>query len=131
MLLIILVFCVFVLCPMLYVSVEFVPEFRTRGRVVHFLLLYVSTSLEFVPEFRTRGRVVHFLLLYVSTFSVWCCDVRDEFRITNDVRFVFTPTCHIERFVSYLCYLCLFVMSSGGFKGGAPGARPPLKLVKI
>jgi hypothetical protein len=45
-------------------------------------------------------RVVHFFLIVFCvalscpfTFRVPCCDVRYDFRIKNDVRFVFTSSC--------------------------------------
>jgi hypothetical protein len=39
----------------------------------------------------TSVRKTYFVLSYVFTFGVPCCDVR----ITSDVRFVFTSSCHV------------------------------------
>ena len=51
------------------------------------------------------------ILLCVFTFWVPCCDVRYDFRIKNDVRFVFTSSCFVWGRMSYLPYLCLFAQS--------------------
>ena len=46
------------------------------------------------PVLINTGSVVHFaLLLFVFTFTILYCEVRCNFLIKNDVRFVFTSSC--------------------------------------
>ena len=48
-----------------------------------------------------------YFLSYVFTFLVPCCDVCYDYRIENDVQFVFAPSCLLECNDLFMC-LCLF-----------------------
>jgi len=68
----------------------------------------------FVPNiafFSSGVPFVHFVLLGVFML-VQCSGDRYDFRITNDVRFVFTPSCLNEGSCLVCCCLCIVVSTA-------------------
>ena len=90
--------------------------------------VYSATKTRLLTSVTKSDRVVHVVKLHVYMFSVPCCDVRCEFRIKNDVRFVLTPICFVgvSCFIDVLyIYLYLYLVSVGCEAGTASPSGAP------
>ena len=69
----------------------------------------LQEHLSSFPVF-TGVHVVHVVQFRVFTFSFRCCDVRYEFCVANDIRFIFTPFVLQEVHVFSMLFVIIYVL---------------------